>query len=64
MEVFLLNNDIYIKGKIDNKLGEVFKMVLNKLGITQQEFIEQQIKSFIINNINLVVGENKQSEKQ
>lgn len=63
MEVFLLNNDIYIKGKIDNKLGEVFKMVLNKLGITQQEFIEQQIKSFIINNINLVVGENKQSEK-
>ncbi len=50
-----MNNDFgTIKGRIDNKLYEVFKMILNKLNMTQQDFIDSKVKEFVIDNISLV----------
>ncbi len=50
-----MNNDSgTIKGRIDNKLYEVFKMILNKLNMTQQDFIDSKVKEFVIDNISLV----------
>lgn len=51
-----MNNDLgIIKGRIDNKLYEVLKTILNQLNMTQQDFIESKVKDFIIENINLVI---------
>lgn len=50
-----MNNDSgTIKGRIDNKLYEVFKMILSKLNMTQQDFIDSKVKEFVIDNISLV----------
>lgn len=51
-----MNNESgIIKARIDSKLYDVLKMILNKLNMTQQDFIETRIKEFVIDNINLVV---------
>lgn len=51
-----MNNESgIIKARIDSKLYDVLKIILNKLNITQQDFIETRIKEFVIDNINLVV---------
>lgn len=51
-----MNNESgIIKARIDSKLYNVLKMILNKLNMTQQDFIETRIKEFVIDNINLVV---------
>lgn len=51
-----MNNESgIIKARIDSKLYDVLKMILNKLNMTQQDFIETKIKEFVIDNINLVV---------
>ena len=59
------NNDIFIKARIDSKLSEVLKIILNKMNMTQQEFFDKKIKEFIIENINLVVSvdDNKSDKK-
>ena len=59
------NNDIFIKARIDSKLSEVLKIILNKMNMTQQEFFDKKIKEFIIENINLVVSvyDNKSYKK-
>lgn len=51
-----MNNETgIIKGKLDIKLYEVLRVILNKLGMTQQELIETKIKEFVIENIHLVI---------
>jgi len=52
---YLNNESGIIKARIDSKLYDVLKIILNKLNITQQDFIETRIKEFVIDNINLVV---------
>lgn len=53
----IINNSdfVFIKGKIDLKLNDAFKKILDKKKITQQEFIELQVKEFVLNNINLLI---------
>lgn len=51
-----MNNDNgIIKGKIDNKLFNAFKLILNNLNMTQQDFIENKVKEFVLENLNLVI---------
>jgi len=54
-DIKLNNKEIYVKARIDSKLGEVLRIILSKLNMTQQELIETNIKDFIIENISLVV---------
>lgn len=50
-----MNNESgIIKGRIDSKLYEVFKLILSKLNITQQDFIDSKVKEFVIENIYLI----------
>lgn len=51
-----MNNDNgIIKGKIDNKLFNAFKLILDNLNMTQQDFIESKVKEFVLENLNLVI---------
>lgn len=53
------NNDVsFIKARIDANLNVVLKKILEKLGMTQQEFIDKKIKEFVIENVHLIVVDN------
>lgn len=63
MEVLFINNDnTIIKGRLDTKLYEALKKILNTLGITQQEFIEKNTREFVLENINLLLDEEKKNK--
>jgi len=40
-------------------LDEAFKKILEKLNLTQQDFIETHVKNFVLDNINLILGDRK-----
>mgnify|MGYP005771804853 CR=1 FL=1 len=44
-----------IKCKINNNLGTALKTILDKLNLTQQEFLEKQIEQFVLNNLTLIL---------
>lgn len=48
----------FIKARIDSNLNIVLKKILDKLNMTQQEFIDKKIKEFVIENVHLIVSEN------
>lgn len=48
----------FIKARIDSNLNIVLKKFLDKLNMTQQEFIDKKIKEFVIENVHLIVSEN------
>ena len=48
----------FIKARIDSNLNIVLKKILDKLNMTQQEFIDKIIKEFVIENVHLIVSEN------
>ena len=48
----------FIKARIDSNLNIVLKNILDKLNMTQQEFIDKKIKEFVIENVHLIVSEN------
>lgn len=48
----------FIKARIDFNLNIVLKKILDKLNMTQQEFIDKKIKEFVIENVHLIVSEN------
>ena len=53
-----MNNDSsFIKGKLENNLNEAFRKVIAKLGITQQEFIENAVKKIVLDNIDLLMND-------
>ena len=53
------NSEIsFIKARIDSNLNIVLKKILDKLNMTQQEFIDKKIKEFVIENVHLIVSEN------
>lgn len=59
-----MNNDVYIKGKIDSNISEVFKKILSELNMTQQDFVDRKVKDFIIENIHLIIkNDEKKSDK-
>lgn len=52
-----MNNEYsIIKGKIDSKLNDAFKKILNEKNITQQDFIERQVRDFVLNNLNILLS--------
>ena len=55
-----MNNNNIIKGKIDEKLYDAFRDILKELNMTQQDFIDQAVKDFVLSNLNLIM--NKGSE--
>ena len=54
-----LNSDTIVKGRIDGTLNEAFKKIITALNLTQQEFIEESIKKFVLENINLLMVSDK-----
>ena len=57
------NDSCIIKGKIDSTLFEVLKQILNKKKITQQDLIENIVKDFVLQNLNLVVPKEEKTNK-
>jgi hypothetical protein len=60
--VILINNDVIIKCKINNNLGTALKKILDKLNLSQQDFLEQQIEQFVLNNLILIIEDGKDKE--
>ena len=59
----MISIDNVIKGKIDNTIFEALKQILNYKKITQQEFIENAVKDFILKNLDLIIkNENKENK--
>lgn len=56
---FINNEFIYIKARIDNKLNEALKKILDKCKLTQQDFLEQRIKEFVLENLNIILDNDK-----
>lgn len=55
----IINSEVsFIKARIDSNLNIVLKKILDKLNMTQQEFIDKKIKEFVIENVHLIVSEN------
>ena len=51
-----MNNEYsIIKGKIDSKLDDAFKKILFKKNITQQDFIEKQVRDFVLRNLDILL---------
>lgn len=44
-----------IKGKIDTKLNNAFKKILIKINLTQQDFIENQVRDFVLKNLDILL---------
>lgn len=51
-----MNNDAgTIKGRVEAKIYNAFKVILTKLNLSQQDFIDKVVKDFVLDNINLVL---------
>lgn len=50
-----MNNDYTIRGKIDAKLYDALKIILNKKNLTQQTLIETLVKNYVFENLDLVI---------
>lgn len=51
-----MNNDfIIIKGKLDKDLNDALKKVLIIKNITQQDFIENMVRDYVLKNLNLLL---------
>lgn len=62
MEVILINNESIIKGRVDNTLAEVLKQILTKKNMSQQDFIDMIVKDFVLQNLNLIILNEKSSK--
>ena len=58
-----MNNDTIIKCKISNSLGTALKQILDKLGTSQQEFLEKQIEKFVLDNLLTILKKDSTNEK-
>ena len=65
MEVITINSNdsCIIKGRVDATLFEVLKQILNKKKMTQQDFIENVVKYFVLQNLNLVIPKDDKGSK-
>ena len=63
MEVIVINSDSVIKGKVDTTLFEVLKQILNKKKMTQQDLIENAVKEFVLQNLNLIIPKDDKGSK-
>ena len=65
MEVITINSNdsCIIKGRVDATLFEVLKQILNKKKMTQQDLIENVVKDFVLQNLNLVIPKDDKGSK-
>ena len=65
MEVITINSNdsCIIKGRVDSTLFEVLKQILNKKKMTQQDLIENVVKDFVLQNLNLVIPKDDKGSK-
>lgn len=50
-----MNNDFTIRAKIDTKLYDALKIILTKKNLTQQTLIENFVKEYVFDNLDLVI---------
>lgn len=62
LEVIYINNDSIIKGRVDITLAEVLRQILNKKNMTQQDLIDIFVKDFVLQNLNLIINNEKGSK--
>lgn len=62
MEVIYINNDSIIKGRVDANLAEALRQILNKKNMTQQDLIDIFVKEFVLQNLNLIINNEKGSK--
>ena len=53
--VYLNNDFIIIKGKLDKDLNDALKKILIIKNITQQDFIENMVRDYVLKNLNLLL---------
>ena len=56
------NNDSTVRAKLDPMISEAFKKILSLKKITVQDFLEEKVKSYVLENIYLVMS-NKGNDK-
>lgn len=61
--MIFINSDSVIKGKVDTTLFEVLKQILNKKKMTQQDLIENAVKEFVLQNLNLIIPKDDKGSK-
>lgn len=61
--MIVINSDSVIKGKVDTTLFEVLKQILNKKKMTQQDLIENAVKEFVLQNLNLIIPKDDKGSK-
>jgi len=54
-----------IKCKVDEVIGRALKDILDEMDLTQQELLEQKVKEFVLENMNVLLSKssNKEIEK-
>lgn len=57
-----INNDSIIKGRVDTKLAEALRQILNKKNMTQQDLIDIFVRDFVLQNLNLIINNEKGSK--
>lgn len=54
--IIIGNNDVVIRAKIDSKLYDAFKKILTIRKETAQDIIEQYVRNYVLDNIELVMN--------
>lgn len=59
------NNEttVIIRCRINNNTNELLKVILDKLKINQQDFLEARIRDFIFDNMSIIVDNIKEDKK-
>ena len=51
------NDVMFIKFRIDAKLSEALKKILDKKKLTQQDLMEMKVKEYVLDNLNFLIEE-------
>lgn len=49
--------------RVNKNTNELLKVILDRLKISQQDFLETQIKEYVFNNSDILVGAIKEEKK-
>lgn len=56
------NDYVMIRCRLSNNTNELLKIILDKLGITQQDFMESLVKDFVFANSKIIVDRVKKEK--
>lgn len=64
LEVIIINNSfVFLKARIDTKINNALKLILEKKKVSQQDFLERIIKEYVIENLNEILVDTKKENK-